>query len=119
METAMIVTERHPLDGVLADWGSLVRRVRAQSHDETVYRQTVGRILAELAEIDPDLERRVGAALDRMEQVEEAGRMTLALFEATAREIRDAITARRFNAKPVLVVIQGGRTTQPHHQIGA
>lgn len=112
----MIVTERHPLDGVLADWGSLVRRVRAQSHDESAYRQAVARIRAELAEIDPDLARRIDAALERMEQVEEAGRMTLALFDAAAREIRDAITARRFNAKPVLVVIQGGLAHQPQLQ---
>lgn len=112
----MIVTERHPLDGVLADWGSLVRRVRAQTHSEAAYRQAVARIRAELAEIEPDLARRVGAALDRMEQVEEAGRMTAPLFEAAAREIRDAITARRFNAKPVLVAIQGGLANQPQLQ---
>ncbi|MFC5372864.1 hypothetical protein ACFPIF_09890 [Brevundimonas faecalis] len=91
----MIVTERHPLDGVLADLGSLVRRVRVGALDEEVYLFAAGRIRAELAEIDPHLAGRVSAALDQLEQVEESGRMTLGLFEVAAREIRDAITARR------------------------
>lgn len=112
----MFDTPRHPLDGVLADWASLVRRIHVGTVNETAWRIGTDRIRAELGEIDADLARRVGAALDRLEQVEECGRMTLALFDAAAREIRDAITARRFNAKPVLVVIQGGLAHQPQLQ---
>lgn len=113
----MIVTERHPLDGVLADWGSLVRRVRVGTHDEETYRLTTDRIRAELFEIDAELAGRVGAALDQLEQVEEAGRMTLPLFEAAATTIRDALTARRFRAVPVFTVILGGLANQPQPHI--
>ena len=114
----MIVTERHPLDGVLADWGFLVRGVRAGKMDEATYRAVTARIRADLTAIDAALGQRIGAALDRLEEVEETGRMTAALFNLAAAEIREVLTARRFNARPVLVVIQGGLATpiQPHIQ---
>lgn len=113
----MIITERHPLDGVLADWGHLTRRVRAQTIDEDAYRVIAARIRADLSEIDAALAHKIGAVLDRLEQIEETGRMTLALFEAATAEVREALTVRRFNAKPAFVLIQGGLST--HVQQGA
>lgn len=130
----MIVTERHPIDGILADLGSLVRRVRAQTLDETGYRQITGRIRSEMADLNADPEGIIARRFDLLELAEEAGSLTPALFEEAAAAIRAAllnqrsqalITVPNFAVLPTgihghriggLTVIDGGRlqNTQPH-----
>lgn len=133
----MIVTERHPIDGILADLGTLVRRVRAGSLNEQSYLAITHRIRAELIATAADPDGLIARRFDLLEHAEEAGSLTRRLFEETATLIRTTLQERRsqpmtvvrnFAAMPVgnhgrrlphLTVIDGGLSHQTTPQLGA
>lgn len=102
MGMQMIVHERHPLDGVLADLGTLVRRVLAGTLVEADYRQISDRIRSDMVELDADPDGCIARRFDLLEQAEEAGRLTPRLFRETAAAIRVALLVRR--SQPMDVV---------------
>ena len=98
----MIVHTPHPVDGVLADLGTLTRRVHAGTLDEVAYLEISGRIRAELVEIDADPNGVIAARLDLLERMEEAGSLTPRAFDEAAAAIRSDLLVLR--SQPMTVV---------------
>lgn len=130
----MIVTERHPIDGILADLGSLVRRGRAGSLTAQIYRATTARILADIAATDADPSGLIAGHFEQLEEADGAGTLTTAQFEEAANAIRVELLVQRSKPLPqvpafavlpsgihgqrigALTVIDGGRLhTNPSH----
>lgn len=129
--------DRHPIDGVLADLGSLVRSVRAGTLTPQTYSCMVERICSEARELDADPHGLVSRQFDFLDAAEAEGVLTPILFEEAVSAIRQALNQHRergmllvpnfavlpsgIHGRPVgrLMVIDGGIPLNNQAQIGA
>lgn len=81
-------TPRHPVDGILADLGTLVRRGRAGTLVEAEYVAITRRIHAEVAAIGADADGMIGARLSLLDRLRETEVLTVQTFNEITALVR-------------------------------
>lgn len=126
-----IETPRHPVDGILADLGTLVRRGRRGTLVEAEYVAITGRIHADVAALGADADGMIGARLSLLDRLREAEVLTEQVFDEITALIRvslcrfrdaDLPTVPNFAVLPsgihgrrigFLTVVEGGASNHP------
>lgn len=128
----MIVHTLHPLDAVLAEIGTLARRGRHGSMDETECSARIERIRQAVVHADIDQDGRIRDRLDVLARTLDDGSLTRDWFDTITKSIRDRVARARDSLTPDssrlgestsgrryggLTVFDGGRCDTPNdHQ---
>lgn len=96
----MIVHSLHPLDGLLAEIGALVRRGRHGKMDEAEFTARVSRIRQGVVAADLDRDGRLRDRLDLLVRATEDGSLTRDWFDKITASIRDRVARARDSLTP-------------------
>ncbi|ASE39374.1 hypothetical protein [Brevundimonas vesicularis] len=96
----MIVYTLHPLDAVLAEIGTLVRRGRHGSMDEKECTARIERIRQGIVGADIDQDGRIRDRLDVLARTLEDGSLTRDWFDTITKSIRDRVARARDSLTP-------------------
>lgn len=96
----MVVQGLHPLDAVLAEIGTLVRRGRHGSMDETECNTRIERIRQAVIHADIDQDGRIRDRLDVLARTLDDGSLTRDWFDTITKSIRDRVARARDSLTP-------------------